>query len=160
MVQPNRRNIMIARLSEIDHKVLAEASNLLSKKAKIQQQIEVKRAEFEQSLKPLERTMDELIQKIDRLEVGLTPQSNGHSMIREVKNTKKKKGTPRGATKAKVVDFLKENPNGVTQAQIAKETGIAPAYVNYLLADKKVFSKKAGRGGMVKLKEKKFKRVK
>ena len=143
---------MIAKLSEIDHKVLAEASTLLSKKAEIQQQIEQKRAEFEQSLKPLEKTVEEIDERIDSLEMSLTPKRNG-SIPARVGN---KKGTPRGATKAKVVEYLKNNPSGVTQADIAKKTGVAPAYVNYLLADKKTFTKKAGRGGVVKLKASKL----
>ena len=139
---------MKTKLSELEPKLLNEIYSLCIKRHGIQQKIEEKRKDFEKGLEPLEATLVDLTNKIDDLE-GQTPNTNGKPHKRQARP---KKGTPRGATKKKVVTFLGKHKNGATQVEIANNTGISPAYVNYLLADKKTFVKKSGRGGLVRLK--------
>ena len=139
---------MKTKLSELEPKLLNEIYSLCTKKHGIRQKIEEKRTDFEKSLEPLEATLVDLTSKIDSLE-GETPNTNGKPLKRQ---GRPKKGTPRGATKKKVMAFLEKRKRGVTQIEIATKTGISPAYVNYLLADKKTFVKESGRGGLVRLK--------
>lgn len=139
---------MKTKLSELEPKLLNVIYSLCTKRHGIQQKIEDKRREFEKSLEPLEATLVDLTSKIDSLE-GETPNTNGKPLKRQ---GRPKKGTPRGATKKKVITFLETRKSGATQIEIATKTGISPAYVNYLLSDKKTFVKKSGRGGLVRLK--------
>ena len=139
----------MTKLSELNPKKLTEIYNLCSKRHEIQQKIEEKHKDFEKSLQPLELTLADLTSKIDSLE-GETSNTNGKPSKGQVKA---KKGTPRGATKKKVVKFLLKRKKGATQVEIANKTGVSPAYINYLLADKTVFVKQSGRGGIVRLRQ-------
>lgn len=139
----------MTKLSELNPKKLAEIYTLCSRKHQILEKIEEKRKAFEKGLQPLESTLIDLTNKINGLE-GATSDTNGKPSTGQ---TKAKKGTPRGATKKKVVNFLLKRKNGATQVEIANKTGISPAYVNYLLADKAIFVKKSGRGGIVRLRQ-------
>lgn len=145
-------------LSDIDPKLIGDINSAVQRKSELETDVATKREAFEESIKKEMGELDSLNKTLAVLEqklFGVAPKVKYQKS--PAKPYKKKpapqKGTPRGATKQKLIDFLKNNPKGASQTEIAKGTKIAASYVNYLLRDKKTFKKeRRGRKSLTTLK--------
>ena len=137
-------------LSNIDPKLIGDINSAVQRKSTLEAKVDKKKEDFLKSIKEEAEEIESLDKTLSMLEQKFFGSSNdkpqnGKAVAKPKKKGKKpapQKGTPRGATKQKVVDFLKKNPKGASQTEIAKETEIAASYVNYILRDNEVFSKK------------------
>jgi hypothetical protein len=142
-------------LLDIEPKLISDINSAVQRKSELEADVATKIEAFEKSIKSERDEIKSLSKTLVILEpmlFGKNQKNNG-----SVKPPKNKpvpqKGTPRGATKQKVIDFLKKNPKGASQTDIADKTGIAASYVNYLLRDKKTFLKqRQGRKSLTSLK--------
>ena len=145
-------------LSDIDPKLIGDINSAVQRKSELETDVATKRQTFEESIRKEMGELDSLNKTLAVLEQKLfagAPKAKYQKASAKPyeKKPAPQKGTPRGATKQKLVDFLKKNPKGASQTEIAKGTKIAASYVNYLLRDKKTFQKqRKGRKSLATLK--------